>query len=275
MAWLSRRSSAARFSPPAPSALFLFAFLATEFLRGRATPSADLSLTQLTMSAYYALVVAGASAAVRGYAGQIFAGARPVFSRSALYASSMHFTSKSDLLLDLALDRLRLLPSSSPPWSRPMIGMPVLRLQGATTRAMATVCIRDHQSRRSPVGTEGPGRGADGLSGVSPLAILPPGLVSEWGGQGRCARLNFHHRLGRPRPRPPRPRFQPPRVNVRGQGPARPARRPGGGRRRRWVLTARLQAEGLRDGGGPRCGGCGGPATRYDGSIGTGRGELS
>ena len=169
------------------------------------------------MSAYYALASLGLCA-LMGYAGQISLGQAGFFAIGA-YASA--FISKSD-------------PSISPWIACPcavllaalvaaLIGTPVLRLKGHYL-AMATLGF-GLVIEKIVRGTKAFG-GADGLSSVPAFPLLP-GLVVT-GRQGR-ARGELHDLLGRPRPRPPRPRQ--PRRLARGQSSARPPRRRGGGRR--------------------------------------------
>jgi branched-chain amino acid transport system permease protein len=146
-----------------------------------AAANAAYLLTQLTMSAYYALASLGLCA-LMGYAGQISLGQAGFFAIGA-YASA--FISKSD-------------PSISP-WIAcacavllaamvaALIGTPVLRLKGHYL-AMATLgfgIIIEKIAR----GTKGLG-GADGLSGVSPFAILP-GLVVTGGKAARAANFSI------------------------------------------------------------------------------------
>jgi branched-chain amino acid transport system permease protein len=169
----------------------LCAFLAPPLLA--ATKTAYL-LTQLTMSAYYALASLGLCA-LMGYAGQISLGQAGFFAIGG-YASS--FISKVDLspfasggfvkflgfsgLLVRGADAYGKAVLSISPWVACLcavllaagiaafIGTPVLRLKGHYL-AMATLGF-GIIIERIVRGTQGLG-GADGLSGVPPLPILP------------------------------------------------------------------------------------------------------
>ena len=146
-----------------------------------AAVKAPYYLTQLTMSAYYALASLGLCA-LMGYAGQISLGQAGFFAIGG-YASA--FISKLD-------------PSISP-WIAclcavflaagvaALIGTPVLRLKGHYL-AMATLgfgIIIEKIVR----GTKGLG-GADGLSGVPAFPILP-GLVVTGGKAARAANFTI------------------------------------------------------------------------------------
>ena len=188
---------------PAPARVALLALAVVAVQLATAAADKGFYLTQLTMTAYYALVVVGLSL-LMGYAGQISlgqAGFVAIGGYAAAFLSTLDLSAQRAAPLVAFAAKLGLLASrpdlyggqvlSPSPWVGLVagvvlasavafaVGVPVLRLRGHYL-AMATLAFGTIVSALV-VGTQRLGA-ADGISGVPPFPLLPG--VRIGGGSG-------------------------------------------------------------------------------------------
>src|SRR5512137_2100864 len=179
---------------PAPARVALLAAVVVAVQLATQATDRGFYLTQLTMTAYYALVVVGLSL-LMGYAGQISLGQAGFFAiggYTAAFVSTVDLSAQASLPAIGLLGRLGLLVARPDlyggqtlgvnPWAGLLlgvslasgvafaVGVPVLRLRGHYL-AMATLAFGTIVSA-VVVGTQRLGA-ADGISGVPPFPFLP------------------------------------------------------------------------------------------------------